>query len=74
MSNLAEGIAERAEARGIKIGMSLGKQIAKRRARQKEKMKDATELLKLGIAPKFVAKGMKLSIEKVLELEKNLNR
>ncbi len=81
MCNLSEGIAERAESRGFKIGMRRGEQVGirkgRREARQEaiqEKMENAVELLKLGIAPKFIAKGMKLSIEKVLDLEKNLNR
>ncbi len=81
MCNLSEGIAERAEARGLKIGMRRGKQVGKREGRREarqeaiqEKMENAVEFLKLGIAPNLVAKGMKLSIEKVLDLEKNLNR
>lgn len=53
-----------AEERGIKKGIKQGV--------QQEKIQNAINLLRIGLSPETVSKGIHLDIEKVKELQKNL--
>lgn len=57
-----------AEERGIKKGIKQG--IAQ--GAQQEKIQNAINLLRIGLSPETVAKGVQLDIEKVRELQENL--
>lgn len=47
---------------------------AREEGKQEEKIQNAINFLKLGAKPDFVARGTKLGLDTVLELQKQLNK
>ena len=47
---------------------------AKREGKQEEKYESAIRYLKLGIAPEIISRGSELSLQEVLDLQKNLSQ
>ena len=61
--SLDEGLAK-GEAMGLAKGLTEGNVIGER----EKTIKDARNLLSLGVEPEIIAKGVELSLEEVLEL------
>ena len=47
---------------------------AREEAKQEEKIQNAINFLKLGAEPSFVAKGTGLTLDRVLEIQRNLSK
>ena len=67
-----EGKAE-GKAEGMELGKAEGLELGKAEGRDEKAVEDSVELLKKGIAPEIIAECVKLPLEKVLELKKEIN-
>lgn len=65
-------LAAKEEAR--KEGLEEGRAEGREEGKQEEKMQNAINFLKLGAEPGFVARGTRLDLNTVLELQKQLNK
>ena len=63
---------ERQLAYSFREGKAEGMELGKAEGRDEKAVEDAVELLKKGIAPEIIAECVKLPLEKVLELEKEI--
>ncbi len=62
------------KAEGMELGKAEGMELGKAEGRDEKAVEDSVELLKKGIAPEIIAECVKLPLEKVLELEKEIKK